>query len=69
MPATHAVPQASLTERLVDVLAENEPASSRDLAKQLSVSNLSARSELIVLEKLGIVYRTGRTRGTRWWLG
>ena len=35
----------------------------------LDVPVLVVRQELLDLEKLGIVYRTGQTRGTRWWLG
>lgn len=27
------------------------------------------RKDLLESEKLGLVYRTGQTRGTRWWLG
>lgn len=58
-----------LTEALVDALAEVECARSKDLAKQVGASVADIRQELIDLEKLGIVYRTGQTRGTRWWLG
>lgn len=65
-------PEASrraLTERLVDLLAELENAKSKELAARLSLPVLVVRQELLDLEKLGIVYRTGQTRGTRWWLG
>ena len=60
---------APITERLVDLLAELESAKSKTLAERLGVSVLTIRGELVELEKLGIVYRTGQTRGTRWWLG
>lgn len=59
----------SLTEALVDTLAEMESAKSRELADRLGLSSVEVRNELLDLEKLGIVYRTGKTRGTRWWLG
>ncbi|TNE84210.1 MAG: hypothetical protein EP330_30280 [Deltaproteobacteria bacterium] len=58
-----------LTERVVNLLANRECARSRELAKELDVSPQEIRAELLELEKQGIVYRTGQTRGTRWWLG
>jgi uncharacterized Zn finger protein len=58
-----------LTEALVDALAEVECARSKDLAKRVGATVVAVREELLDLEKLGIVYRTGQTRGTRWWLG
>jgi hypothetical protein len=61
--------EQSLTERVVDLLASMESAKSRELADRLGLTNIQVRNELLDLEKLGIVYRTGRTRGTRWWLG
>ena len=58
-----------LTERLVDTLADLESAKSGELAKKLGLDPIEVRNELLALEKLGIVFRTGKTRGTRWWLG
>lgn len=58
-----------LTEKLVDLLAELESAKSAQLAQRLGVPVMTVRNELVDLEKLGIVYRTGQTRGTKWWLG
>ena len=58
-----------LTEAIVDALAEVTCARSKDLAAQLGMDIAEVRNELLDLEKLGIVYRTGQTRGTRWWLG
>ncbi len=58
-----------ITELLVDMLATMESAKSKELAARLDVPMIDIRSELLELEKLGIVYRTGQTRGTRWWLG
>ena len=59
-----------LTEAIVDHLAEIDTgAKSKDLAGILGLTLQEVRAELLELEKLGIVYRTGQTRGTRWWLG
>lgn len=33
------------------------------------IRQVDIRAELLECERLGIVYRTGNTRGTRWWLG
>lgn len=72
----HSLPQSpgdldreALTEQLVDMLAEHGAARSKDLSERLKVPLIDIRQELLELEKLGIVYRTGQTRGTRWWLG
>ena len=60
----------ALTERLVEAMAaETKPWKARDLAKQLEADHLDIRAELVELEELGVVFRTGRTRGTRWHLG
>ena len=59
----------TLAERLVDALARVENARSKELADRLGASLGEIRQELLELEKMGIVYRTGQTRGTRWWLG
>ena len=58
-----------LTERVVDELAQVDSATAAELAALVGVAHLRVRAELVELEKLGIVYRTGQTRGTRWWLG
>ncbi len=62
-------PPADLTERVVNVLAELGSAKSKQIADRIDQEPLEVRAELIELERLGIVYRTGQTRGTRWWLG
>ncbi len=62
-------PPPDLTEALVDQLAQLECAKSKELADALGTTIPVVRTELIELEKLGVVYRTGQTRGTRWWLG
>ncbi|MCB9679700.1 MAG: hypothetical protein H6737_31625 [Alphaproteobacteria bacterium] len=61
--------QSDLTAAIVDALAETECAKSKELADRVGADILDVRQELLELEKLGIVYRTGQTRGTRWWLG
>ncbi|MBA2320922.1 MAG: hypothetical protein H0V89_07195 [Deltaproteobacteria bacterium] len=66
--ATAAAPP-DLTERVVNVLAELGSAKSKQIADRIDQEPLIVRAELIELERLGIVYRTGQTRGTRWWLG
>jgi uncharacterized Zn finger protein len=58
-----------LSERVVDLLAERDNITSTALAKQLGTTSERLREELCALEELGVVYRTGRTRATRWWLG
>jgi len=58
-----------LAEALVDVLADGEGYRARDLAENLGLELASVRRELRKLEAQGMVTRTGRTRGTRWWLG
>lgn len=58
-----------LTKMVVDLLADEECVRSKDLAASLGIDIVEIRNELLELEKLGIVYRTGQTRGTRWWLG
>jgi uncharacterized Zn finger protein len=62
-------PDEPITEELVNALSAVECARSQDLAEQIGATVADVRQELIELEKLGIVYRTGQTRGTRWWLG
>ena len=74
-PRRHSLPSSAqstapgITELLVDLLATMESAKSKELAARLNVPLIEVRTELLELEKLGIVYRTGQTRGTRWWLG
>lgn len=61
--------RTDLTEAVVDALAALSGAKSKELAQRVGAPVLDVRQELLELEKLGIVYRTGQTRGTRWWLG
>lgn len=58
-----------LAGRIADVLATSGEWRSVDVAGRLALDPIDIRDELLQMEKLGIVYRTGRTRGTRWFLG
>ncbi|MEN0068276.1 MAG: hypothetical protein AAGA48_39510 [Myxococcota bacterium] len=59
-----------LGERLVNLLADAEDgASTKQLATTLDLDPILVRRELVELEILGVVARTGSTRATRWWLG
>lgn len=59
-----------LGERLVNLLADAEDgASTKQLANCLDLDPILVRRELVELETLGVVARTGTTRATRWWLG
>jgi uncharacterized Zn finger protein len=69
IPEPPVTEQTSLTERVIDALADVECAKSNDLAKQLNESTAAIRTELLELEEMGLVTRTGKTRGTRWWIG
>jgi len=68
-PAPEPAPTVCFTQVVVDALVALESASSKQLSKRVKADILDVRSELLELEKLGLVYRTGQTRGTRWWLG
>jgi predicted ArsR family transcriptional regulator len=68
--AEGGVPETALTESLIDAMAATrKPWKAKELAKDLDLYHLDVRTELVILEDLGVVYRTGRTRGTRWHLG
>jgi hypothetical protein len=61
----------ALARRLADLLVTGPAGGARtvDLASSLDVDASEVRDELLVLERLGVVFRTGRTRATRWFLG
>lgn len=59
----------NLTEAIVNLLADNGGVKSKEIAARLDAPMTEIRQELLELETLGIVYRTGQTRGTMWWLG
>ncbi|MFT7520568.1 MAG: putative transcriptional regulator [Kiritimatiellia bacterium] len=56
-------------EGLVNALAQLMPVKAKQLAEHVGISHIVVRDTLVDLEQRGIVYRTGRTRGTRWSLG
>ena len=57
-------------ERIIDSLASQKGGmSGLAICKMARVEKSQTRKLLLEAEKLGIVYRTGRTRGTLWYLG
>ena len=59
-----------LVENIADLLALSPTGMSvADVASSLDERLTRVRVELLQLEKLGLVVRSGRTRGTRWHLG
>lgn len=60
---------AEIVEGLINLLAATPGMAGAELAKELNVDKQALRREMIVLEELGMVYRTGNTRNTQWWLG
>lgn len=62
--------EEELGEALVNVLAEADYGmSTRALAEMVGERSTKVRKELLELETLGVISRTGSTRATRWWLG
>lgn len=60
-----------LVEALVDYIADHEGhdgVRSSDLTDTLTASRWQVLNQLHELEVMGLVRRTGNTRGTRWWL-
>ena len=45
------------------------PWKAKALALKIKMDALLVRNELLALEALGVTYRTGKTRGTTWYLG
>jgi hypothetical protein len=68
-PAPAVVVPLALTEAIADALVSRPGARSQDIAEQIGRDLDEIRAELLDLERAGIVYRTGKTRGTRWHLG
>lgn len=59
----------AVVQKIIESLSAKSEQKARDLAKEIDVEYKLVRNHLVQLESHGIVYRTGRTRGTRWWLG
>lgn len=66
---TAEVVDIELVGRVAEYLATTRGAKARDVADAAGVTYEDLRDLLLELERQGIVFRTGRTRGTRWWLG
>jgi hypothetical protein len=58
-----------MAERVTALLEEAPGAKTSDLAERVGLGQLQIRNVLMQLERDGMVYRTGQTRGTRWYLG
>ena len=61
-----------LVERIVDMVMTMEAeggARCPEVARRLDAGVNRVRGELLQLESIGCVYRTGKKRGTRWWVG
>lgn len=58
-----------LFEQIVDILAEGEGLKAAVIEARLQLDKAILRQHLKALEDAGMVYRTGRTRGTLWHLG
>jgi sugar-specific transcriptional regulator TrmB len=59
----------ALAARVAEALISTQGAKARDVAETVGVDYEPVKDVLLELEARGVVYRTGRTRGTRWWLG
>lgn len=61
-----------LIEGIVDMIMKMEAEGGGrcpEIARRLDTGVSRVRSELHQLESIGCVYRTGKKRGTRWWVG
>ncbi len=59
-----------LSERIVDRLAEDDDGmTTKQLARALDLDPLGLEAELLELEAMGILVRSGGARAPRWWLG
>ncbi len=67
-PAAQEAQDDDLTEAIVDILSDGNGYRARDIAENLGVELALLRRELREMELQNTVRRTGRTRGTRWWL-
>ena len=65
----HEPSEHDLFEQIVDILAEGEGIKAAAVGERLQLDKAVLRQHLKALEDAGMVYRTGRTRGTLWHLG
>lgn len=68
-PQAEPTPEPTLLEMVVDYLVEHDGARNEVIAPAIGSTAPEVREVLLDLEQVGMVYRTGKTRGTRWWLG
>lgn len=55
--------------QVIDGLSEFDGSPTSALSKRTGVPKAQAKRALLTAERLGHVTRTGRGRGTKWWLG
>lgn len=55
-------------EVVVDALAEREVATNSELRRDTGLSRHQVQHALLDAERFGCAARTGKTRGTKWWL-
>ena len=65
LPAT----EVSLIARIVDALAAHGPTAATTLADRMGEARPIVARQLEALKVMGVVYRTGQARSTRWTLG
>lgn len=58
-----------ISDRILSMLTEQGDRKTNDFAEDLNVTMAEVRDELQTLEELDLIYRTGQTRATRWFLG
>jgi len=58
-----------LIEAVVDDVAANEPTTIPAIALRLGLDERTVRAGMLDAERIGCVVRTGKTKGTLWWLG
>ncbi len=58
-----------LRESILAQVTKSPGEKTSEIADALEIAQLQVRNELMQMESRGEVYRTGQTRGTRWFLG
>jgi len=68
-PSAPAAPDPLVQAIVTKLHRATEGIAASAIAAAAAAEHLAVRDMLKELEQQGIVYRTGRARGTRWWLG